>query len=869
MKENMCVEDLINIIDQDNLLMYVGNGVSLYDNVDKRIVLFAHELERSEALNTLRNMAKVLVENNYVVFLVAKNAGELIEEFIDLGVSVILYDKITDDAQWLIKITQVFPQIIINSIVFIDFLIFLAPYSQKIYWWIHESEKTIENWREKAKEIPDVPALCIWAASPLIQKKIREYWKWESELLNIYIEDVPVAYIENRDKIRLINIGDVNGNRGQEVLIKAFEKLDEETKTKCELYFCVENKKYNEELLLEVLDYVDAKENVYILEGMSKTELYEIYDQMHIVVDASWYESVSVDVIEGLMKEKLCICTENGGVCEYLNDGENVFTFQQGDIEKLKEILENTINRYYDLEKLRKNGRKVYENVYTKEIFSKRLLELMEGSVQINKEMNRCTGCGACMSSCPVGAITMERDKKGFLYPKIDDDKCIKCKKCVMSCPVNEISVNEAGSQGYALKRVDKGKLKESQSGGAFSVLAEEILEQGGIVYGVALDTNCRAEYIRVDKEEELIRLKGSKYVQADLNDTYALVREDIKEKRVLFSGTPCYVAGLKKYLQNENTQNLITCDLVCHGVPSPKVYESHLEYLRRRYKKVITDFKFRDKEYSGWHRATETFTNGEGKVVAEIAYANIFYTDACLRESCYSCRYAAIERPADITIGDFWGVENVFPEMDDNTGVSLVFVNSGKGRSFFDKVLDHVEVEIKQTEIANCLQGNLKRPTARASMTEEFWNDYFNYDYRKVVRKYGQVSFYNQANLSVLNCWQKKLDKGESLAAKLLERGLSKILITGDKKNNELAIMELTKGGCVVVGEIQYNGTEVSGKVPIVSMDEELTKCLEQVDTILITNESDMVDILTELHNLEVPMEKLTPISFVLDEEV
>lgn len=869
MKEKINMKTLIELIDNDELVLYMGNGVDMDADAEKRIVLFTHELKRSGAPSVLFDMSKVLLEQGYTVFLVAYEDGELLEEFVALGVNVILYTNMSDDANWLVTIAKVFPIVLINTMPLMYLVNFLAPFAKSLYWWIHEADIAIHSWKSRSKELPKVPSLKILAASPLIQKNLKEYWNCDSELLNFYIEDVPAKCIERGEKLNIINIGDVNGNKGQDILVKAFDKLDEETKAKCDLYFCGENQRFNEKILLEVLDYVDANENVHMLEGMPKSDLYEVYDEVDIVVVASYYESTSAVAVEGLMKERLCICTETCGVCEYLKDGENVLTFKRGDADSLKEALDKAINQYAHLSDLRKNGRKVFENVYSKEIFEQRLIELLEGGIKINQEMNQCTGCGACMAACPVGAISMERNEKGFLYPSIDEAKCIKCKKCVVSCPVNSLPVNEASEKAYALKRKDKDKLKESQSGGAFSVFAEEVLRQGGVVYGVALDEKCNASYIRVDNEDDLIRLKGSKYVQADLKDTYTMIKEDIKDKKVLFGGTPCYVAGLKKYLQNEDTGNLITCDLVCHGVPSPKVYESHLEYLGKRFDREINDFNFRDKSYNGWHTHVETWTDKAGRRVVENSYANIFYTDACLRESCYSCNYANTKRPADITVADFWGIENVFPDMDDNTGVSLVLVNSDKGSQIFAKIIENGEVEIRETETRKCLQRNLQIPTPRPSSTEEFWHDYFNYDYRKIVRKYGQINFYNRANFSVLNCWQNKLDRGESLASKLLERKISRIIVMGDRKNNELAIMELKKANCFVMGEIQYKDEGVSEKVPTIPLDENLVKLLEKADTILVTNESDMVDILTELYKVKVPMEKITPISFVVDEEV
>lgn len=863
------VQKVIEEIDKDELVLYVGNGVDMEMPANKRIALFTNELKRTGAPSVLLNMSQILLEMGYSVFLISEEEGELLEEFVEQGVNVILYNKLTTDPKWLVKIANVFPKVLVNTMVMLPIVSFLAPYAQTLYWWIHEAEIVIENWKEKSKGVPRVPALKLIAASPLIRRNLKQYWDMESELLNFYIDDVPAEKIPKGEKLNLINIGDVNGNKGQEVLARAFAMLDDETKEKCNLYFCGDNRRYNEQLLLEVLDFVDANENVQMLEGMPKAELYRVYDEVDIVVVASYYESTSAVAVEGLMKEKLCICTQTCGVCEYLRDGESVITFKQGDAESLRDALYKAINEYDSLDNIRENGRKVYEKIYTREVFEKNLTELLEGTIEINPRMNCCTGCGACEKSCPVNAITMKANEKGFLYPEIDKEKCIQCKKCVAVCPVNEISVNETSKVAYAFKRKDDDKRMESQSGGAFATIAEEIISQGGSVYGVALNETGKAVYKRVDSEKELSSLKGSKYVQAELGDTYIRVREDLKTGKVLFSGTPCYVAGLKNYLKGENTENLLTVDLICHGVPSPDMYENHLIHLSERCGKNITDFNFRDKYQTGWHGHMESYTDSEGTQIADNAYANIFYTDACLRESCYSCQYANTERVADISIGDFWGVEKVFPDMDDNKGLSLVLVNSGKGHKFWNEFIKGADVKIRESKTKKCIQRNLQIPTPRSKKTEEFWNDYLKCDYKKIFRKYGQPRLYERPDYSVLNCWQKKLEKGEGLTTILGSRGVKKMLILGSKKNNQLAIMELKRGNIEVVGEIRFENNESTKMVPLIGLDDKLSEVVKGVDTILVTDESNMVSVLEALHKVGVPMEKITPISFVVDEEV
>lgn len=372
------VQKIIKELDQEELILYVGKNVTMEKAADKRIILFTHELKRSGAPSVLLDMSKVLLEIGYSVFLMADEADELLGEFVELGVNVIVYEQFAEDSKWLLKVVEVFPVILVNTMVSAYLVKFLAPYAGKLYWWIHESEIGIINWREEVRTIPCVPSLKILAASPQIKRNIKLYWHRDSELLNFYVEDIPSVERKRDGKLNLLNVGDMNGNKGQDVLIDAFDMLSDEAKEKCDLYFCGDNKRYNEQILIKVLDYVDSHDNVHMLEGMPKMELYNLYDEIDIIIVASHYESTSAIAVEGLMKEKLCICTETCGVCEYLQNGENVFTFKRRDAKSLARVLENAILNYDSMDKVRRSGRKVFEQVYSKEVFRERLLDILE-----------------------------------------------------------------------------------------------------------------------------------------------------------------------------------------------------------------------------------------------------------------------------------------------------------------------------------------------------------------------------------------------------------------------------------------------------------------------------------------------------------
>lgn len=300
------------------------------------------------------------------------------------------------------------------------------------------------------------------------------------------------------------------------------------------------------------------------------------------------------------------------------------------------------------------------------------------------------------------------------------------------------------GSKGvqevYAVKAKSGKLVEESQSGGAFTVLAENVLAAGGVVYGVCLDDDLRAVYKKIEEDKQLKDIKGSKYVQAYINDMFSVVERDLQNtKKVLFSGTPCQVCGLYGYLKMKNVDvsNLYTCDLICHGVVSPMVFQNYIEHIEKlNDNKRVKSFNFRDKSIAGHKSHLETYTIKEHKMVS-LNYANIFYSNLALRESCYICPFATMHRVGDITLGDYWGIENICPQIDDNKGISLVLINSVKGKKLFEEIRDSVVYE--RTKVEDCVreQGNLQHPTEKPEEYDEFWSLYHQKGFESAVKKY------------------------------------------------------------------------------------------------------------------------------------
>lgn len=354
---------------------------------------------------------------------------------------------------------------------------------------------------------------------------------------------------------------------------------------------------------------------------------------------------------------------------------------------------------------------------------------------------NFCCGCSACAGVCPKHAIVMKADEKGFYIPLIDENVCINCGQCIAVCPLTTHAVQGPKRVGtvYAIQIKDKLKRMISQSGGAYRALADRILELGGVLYGVVSEEN-RAAYRRVDSQEETERLCGSKYVQAYVGDKIMpqICADLISGKNVLFSGTPCHIAGLKKYLERKkvNTDKLFTVDLICHGVPSPYIYEEYLHILRRKHETEISKFNFRDNVF-GWGThvcSYEIGTDRRQKAFSE-NYVRVFYSGLCLNHICYECPYASMERVGDLTVGDCWGVEESMPEWNDLFGTSMVLINTKKGQELFKEA--GPDIIFRETVINYERQPNLRRPSPKPKEYDLFWKLYRKEGLLKAAAEY------------------------------------------------------------------------------------------------------------------------------------
>lgn len=360
-----------------------------------------------------------------------------------------------------------------------------------------------------------------------------------------------------------------------------------------------------------------------------------------------------------------------------------------------------------------------------------------------------CCGCTACASVCNHNAITMQPDTLGFMYPVVDIEKCVNCGLCDRVCAFNvdyDKSLNLSSPQAFALRHNDMNEVMNSQSGAAFVALSDYVLNLDGVIYGAAFVKNDFRKVVHsravTGKERDMFR--GSKYTQSDLKNIFSMVKKDLIEgKLVLFSGTPCQTAGLNSFIGKKLRDKLILIDIVCHGVPSPAIWHDYLDYLELKYGKIEVAC-FRNKKAFGWKSHCESFMFSGNRKYSSDSYTYLFYRHIMMRHSCGICPFTNVNnRPSDITIGDCWGAQKYNLFGNDDKGISLVIINTDKGKNLFKQISNITTVV--PIDIANFLQPNLQSPTTPHPKRSSFQRDYSKYGFKFVLKKYGNNSLQNK----------------------------------------------------------------------------------------------------------------------------
>lgn len=341
----------------------------------------------------------------------------------------------------------------------------------------------------------------------------------------------------------------------------------------------------------------------------------------------------------------------------------------------------------------------------------------------------RCCGCHACASSCPKQCITMIPDEEGFLYPQVNMDECIDCHLCEKVCPCLNDKNRQSPQVVFAAKNLNEFQRLSSSSGGVFYLLAEYVLKQNGVVFGARFSKKWEVEHTYVESLEDLSLLLGSKYVQSAIGESFVRAKDFLKAgKLVLFCGTPCQISGFKNFLHKEY-DNLITVDLICHGVPSPLVWK---RYLERFNIDTIGHINFRAKQLDGysWKKYALVIKDVHGNTLlsqnSHNFFLSSFYMNLSLRPSCFKCSSKGGKSRSDFTIGDFWGIQNINPKLDDDKGISLLMVNSQVAKD----IIDRLNLYKEEVQYEECIKNNImfisstNEPKERILFWKKFWTN-------------------------------------------------------------------------------------------------------------------------------------------------
>ena len=364
----------------------------------------------------------------------------------------------------------------------------------------------------------------------------------------------------------------------------------------------------------------------------------------------------------------------------------------------------------------------------------------------ITVDPEKCCGCEACVQRCPRLCISMRETSEGFLLPIVDPTNCINCRLCELVCPFIGSGDNVKEPIAYAGINKDDHIRANSSSGGAFYLICQEIIAQKGIIYGAKFDTNWSVIHASTESLEGVREFMGSKYVQSRIGNIFKNIEFSLKAGRqVLFSGTPCQVLALKKFLIKDYP-NLLTVDIVCHGVPSPGVWQHYLNSIKAELKRnTISAIKFRSKKY-GWHNygfLAEFYDQSTSSKNSCYEYYQAgeknpflrgFLADLYLRPSCYFCQVKDHRSGSDITLGDFWGIEQLHPEVDDNKGVSLILINSEKG----ERIIDKIPIEKKRVSYLDAKRYNpsISKATPIPINRQDFFAQWKKVGFQKTIDK-------------------------------------------------------------------------------------------------------------------------------------
>ena len=378
-----------------------------------------------------------------------------------------------------------------------------------------------------------------------------------------------------------------------------------------------------------------------------------------------------------------------------------------------------------------------------------------------------CSGCSACVSACKNDCITMCEDKEGFIYPEVLKSKCVECGACSSACPIiNKNKHTNDRAESFAVVAKNEKIRLTSSSGGVFSLLGERIVADGGIVYGAVFNKHFQVEHVAANNIEALYAMRGSKYVQSRVGDAYVDIENNLCANRtILFTGTPCQIAGLKAYLGREY-DTLICADIVCHGVPSPKLWREYLLDKEKKFHSAIKRVSFRDKEIS-WQQFLIKIEFENNKVYKNIhtkdLYMRAFLRNFSLRPSCFECNFKGIDRHADITLADLWGSASISPELHDGKGTSFVIVHTEKGAALLEKITNQCLIQPIELDAAISHNLSLIKSEKKSGDRDLFMKEFCENGCRRAFDKFCKDTY--------IDVTKKAFRKSRIIAKRLLGR--------------------------------------------------------------------------------------------------
>ena len=727
--------------------------------MDKKILLFFHNLNIEGAPTMLIQAAGTLVESGYLVEALSLKNGAYEEKLQQLGIPLQIVgadEGFTDSA--MDDYIKKFNLVISNTIMTYSLI---ARYNNTIpiMWYIHEG-KIIKN--IFAKSIPEINALVKTKANiVVVSEYVKEWLEKEYGIKNIavlhnYIDiderAISLKDKRKREKMQFTYLGSIDPHKGLDILLEANHRLSDRTNVHINYAGNILDQRFYDTIISRY-----KEDNIQYWGLVSGEDKIRLFQETDVFVVPSRDESCSLVVLEAFAAGKPVIISDQVGA-KYLLTDKSGWVFEINDIDELTGLLENIANLKYDLDSYGAEAKKQYDKYVNYNEYKKDLLSLVEcySNKKDVHQYGRCTDCGACRQICPVSAISQKENDEGFLYPWVDYDKCIQCGKCVDICPVvNPVYSNLSDPKCYAGYTKDEVRMDRSSSGGVFTVFADAILRESGYVSGVVFDEKFKACHIVSNNPDDIFRMRGSKYVQSDTGKVFSEIKQLLKQgKKVLFTGVSCQVAGLKAFL-GKDYENLFCIDILCHGAASPGIFRKYLNETIGI--EQIRDIQFRNKRLEGWRNTYFYVDSDKGEIyqaLGENEFTSAFLNDVINRNCCAECQFQRLPRQGDITIGDFWGIEDCDPGLDDNKGISVLLVNSEKGQNLLEVCRKEFLV-LREERADDAIKKNPN--IISSSVPHPHRKKFFEYNKRFSVSKSAGKILQGKYDVVIMNYWYAK----------------------------------------------------------------------------------------------------------------